>query len=538
MLKLLSLQNIILVEKAELSFIQGLNILTGETGSGKSAIMHGISLAIGERADSAVIRKGCEKGVIEASFECSHPRLLAQLSEGGIEHEAGHDLIIRREVIPSGKGRVFINHQLVQLTFLRKIGMQLVHIVGQHAGHKLLSTDYHRDLLDIYGELEPLLQQFKGHFQQETELQKKLGRLIAEEGQRLREIAICQRELEELEEARLKEGEEEELFTEYAFLFNAEEISTKIEEINQALTGNRQPIIASLHRQKQLLQDLSAYDPKLQEAYDSLQNALLELTEISHTLQNYQGRLQSQPERLHQVNERLTFLNHLKRKYGPTVQEIVLYQSNAKDKLIRLENAEMEIEDLKLKLEIAAEKSRQIAEELSSKRKIFAEQLQKELTEQLHSLNMNNATFKVSIEPQKRTIDGDDKVEFFICPNLGEHEIPLKDSASGGEISRVLLALQTLLAGKEQKGALIFDEIDGNIGGETASIVGDKLQQIARRHQVICITHFPQVACKAEHHLQIIKQEKEGRTVTLVQALDSPLRKKELERMAGGKKRG
>lgn len=535
MLKHLRLQNIILIEDASITFSGGLNILSGETGSGKSAIMHGLSLAIGERTDTSIIRKGSEKGVVEAVFDLDHSDLSAILCDGGIEHEAGQEVIIRRELSLSGKSRVFINNQLAQLSFLKRIGQHLAQIVSQHENQRLYSIDYHRSILDIYGNLSPLVQKFKKSFEQANLLSNKLDKLVNDEAQRLREIDICQRELEELEEAQIKEGEDEELFAEYTLLINAEELAEKIHEINQGLSGERQAIIIGLNRYGQLLDSLIRFDPKLKDTADALKSALMEIQEVSYSLRNYHTRLHYDANRLQEVNERLTLLNRLKRKYGSSVKEILAYQEKTQKKLEQLENADSEIENLRQELTEAQSYTNQLAKELTVSRKECAVKLENDLTEQLHALNMPKARLQVQIVEQTRTADGDNRVEFFLHPNVGEHCIALKDGASGGEISRVLLALQTLLAGKERPSSLIFDEVDANIGGETAAIIGEKLKEISQQHQVICITHFPQVASCAHYHLQISKEEREGRTVTLIKELDARARQKELARMAGNR---
>lgn len=419
---------------------------------------------------------------------------------------------------------------------MRKLGLQLVQIVGQHANQCLLSLDYHREVLDLYGNLHSLLHRYQQIYDTEKKLRQELEQLIQQEAQRLREIDVCQREIEELEEAQIKEGEDEDLFAEYTLLSNAEEVSTKIGEINQSLSGERQPLLAILNRQKQSLEALVHFDASLRETAQAFQNAFLELQEISHTMRYYQSRLHFDADRLHEINERLTLLNRLKRKYGATVEEILAYQTQTRAKLKRLENADSEIENLQQQLQEAEAQTQQFAHELTYKRQQCALEFEKALTMHLHSLNMSKAQFYIQVASQKRTREGDDRIEFFLCPNVGEHQIPLKEGASGGEISRVLLALQTLLAGKEQTATLIFDEVDANIGGETATIVGDKLREISQQHQVICITHFPQVASQADHHLQISKEEKDGRTLTIVQELDSLSRQLELARMAGRKK--
>lgn len=535
MLKYLRIQNIILVEDASIFFNKGLNILSGETGSGKSAIMHGLSLAIGERTDSTIIRKGSDKGIVEAAFELDHQDLINLLREGGIEHEDEQELIIRRELSSSGKSRVFINNQVAQLSFLKKVGQFLAQIVSQHANQSLYSTDYHRDLVDLFGDLQPLLEQFQKSYQNESSLRKELENMVSQESQRLREIDICQSELEELEEAHLKEGEDDELFAEYTFLVNAEELSNEIREINQSLSGERQAILGALNRHKLQLEALVRFDPKLQELSQTFQSGITELQEVAYSLRNYQAGLHYNAERLAEIDERLTQLNKLKRKYGSSVGEMLVYRDKTAKKLSLLENADFEIDHLKIKLAEAGNLSNQLAEELSAKRRVNATKLQHELTKQLHALNMSKSKFEAEIIKQKRNVHGDDRIEFFLHPNVGEHRIALKDGASGGEISRVLLALRTLLAFKERPSSLIFDEVDANIGGETAAIIGEKLRELSQQHQVICITHFPQVARFAHYHLQISKEERDGRTVTLIKELNDETRQKELARMAGKK---
>ncbi len=535
MLKYLRIQNVILIEQVDILFSTGLNILTGETGSGKSAILHGFSLAIGERTDISLIRKGCDKAIVEAIFDIDQqPSLLTHLIEAGIDHELGQELIVRREISLSGKSRIFINHQVAQLSLLRQVGSYLVQVVGQHANQSLFSLDHHRKILDLYGDLEEEVQVYHTSFNRENRLKQELNTLIHQEAQRLREIAICQRELEELEEASLREGEDDELFAEYTTLTHANELSEKVKEVQQALSGERQAVLTILNRQKAILDSIVSFDRALLETAQAFQNALLELQEIAHTLRQYHNRIQNNPERLLFINDRLSLINRLKRQYGATITDIQDYQSQTKTRLVHLENADIQIEELRLQLKNAEETTQRLASELTAHRQRVAIQLEQALTQQIQSLNMSKAEFIIIITPQKRTTSGDDKVEFFLKPNKGEHQIALKEGVSGGEISRILLALQTLLAGREKTSTLLFDEVDANIGGETATIIGDKLREIGQQHQVICITHFPQVAAQAHHHLQVLKEEKEERTFTSVRNLDQISRQQELQRMAGG----
>lgn len=535
MLKYLKLKNIILVDEATLSFDAGLNILTGETGSGKSAIMHGLSLVIGERSDTSMIRKGCEKGIVEAVFDLDYKDVKDILDKGGIDHESGQDLVIRREISLNGKNRIFINNQSAQLSFLKKIGCFLAQMIGQHANQSLYTVEFHREIIDVYGNLQPLVKKYRLAFERENEIRQKLHKYVSEEALRLRQIDSCLSELEELNEAQVKEGEEEELFNEYTFLVNTEELSEKVGEINQALTGERMPIIPLLNRQKQLLDSIISFDPQLKEVAESFQSVLAEIQEISHTLRNYQSSLHYDADRLYFLNERLALINRLKRKYGSSVSEILAYQKATQEKLRQLENGDLEIDQLKEELVKAETLTNEFAGELTVKRLEVADCFSKELTRELHALNMPKASFEVEVSKHKRMSEGDDRVEFFLLPNTGENRTALKDGASGGEISRVLLALQTLLAGKGGVSSLIFDEVDANIGGETASVIGLKLEKISQKHQVICITHFPQVARCAHFHIQISKEERDGRTVTVVQELNEAGKEKELARMSGNR---
>lgn len=537
MLKNLIVSNLILIESAKIPFEAGLNVLSGETGSGKSAILHALGLITGERADATIVRHGAEKGSVEAIFEIDHiPQVQNLLDESGIDHLKGEELIIRREIsTQSNKSRAFINNQQVQLGLLKQVSALLMEIVGQHINQRLLAVESHRGMVDLYGSLEREVQVVSQGWNDELSLKERLEGLLKSESQRVREIEICQMELAELQQAKLKEDEEEELFSEYTLLSNAEELTTKVSEVSNALSGERQvAVLPLLNRHKHTLEHLQKIDPSFGDMASSFENALLELHEISQSLRQYQARIEHNPARLEEVNERLTLINRLKKKYGNTVSEIKSYQSKTEEKLNRLLQADSEIETLQNQLKNISEENNRLCNKLTEQRREAGQKLEKAMTKELRSLNMPKATFHCEMIKQERGRYGCDRIEFYFSPNVGEKQISVRDCASGGELSRIMLALQTLLAGKERIPSLIFDEIDANIGGETAVVVGEKLKQIGRKHQVLCITHFPQVAKQADHHLQISKQEKSGRTVTLVHALDETSREKELTRMLGG----
>lgn len=534
MLKQLRIINLILVESAEIEFAEGFNVLSGETGSGKSAIMNAISLIAGDRAETSMIRKGADKAIVEAVFDRKGISIIESLLEqGGIDFEEGDELYIRREISAAGKSRAFINNQLAQAGLLRAVCMHLIHLVGQHANQDLLSLDRHRDILDLFGGFKDDAAAFSFSWDEEHALQNELDVLVNSEAQRIREIENCQRVIEELEEAGLKEGEDEELFNEYTFLVHAEEIGTKVQDICQMLNGEKSAVLAQLFRQKNTFDSLVGIDPSLAEVSQSFQNAVLELQEVANTLNIYQSRLEHNPDRLTEVNERLTWIARLKKKYGPTLQEVQAFAEENGKKLHELQNADLKIEELRGQLDSIKARNNRLAEQLTQNRKEAAQKLSAALKQELCSLNMPNVDFQIDVTVQKRGRSGDDRVEFFLLPNIGEHRIPIKDCASGGELSRVMLSLQTVLSGKERIPSLVFDEIDANIGGETAKVVGEKMKAIGKKQQVLCITHFPQVAKYADHHLQISKSVIGDRTITFIRALDDSLREHELARMSG-----
>jgi len=529
MIRLLKIQNLILIESAEIPFGERFNVLSGETGSGKSAIMEGLKIAFGQRSDSALIRKGSDKAIVEAAIEVrSGSPVHRLLADAGIDHTDGEELLIRREISATGKSRAFVNHQLVQISFLKQLGDFLVSIVSQHANQQLLTIDHHRLILDTFANLNESVEVFGGHFKRELETARKIKELKASESARLRELEVCRIEIEEIEEARLREGEDEELYREFALLTSTEDRLKAAQEVYQALNG-----IAPLKRLKASFEFLTRQDPKTASTAQSFTQALLELEEVANEMRRYLTSLEANPERLNQLNERLALLTKLQKKYGSSFAEIQQYLAKQKMRAAFLENADNAIEELQRELAELQQKNWVEIASISKKRHQFAAKLGKAVTSELHLLNMPNAEFLVAITAQEVTNSGQDRVEFLLKPNVGENCIPIRDSASGGELSRVLLALKTLLAGKEAKSALVFDEVDANIGGSTASIVGDKLKALGLNHQVICITHFPQVARHADTHWQISKSEKAGRTVTQVVALDKKSREQEILRMLG-----
>lgn len=536
MLVNLSLLNIVLVENADIPFEKGLNILSGETGAGKSAIMESLLLTMGKRADSGLLRYGSEKGAVEAAFSIDHlDEVLEILDEGGIDHEAGEYLIVRREISSSGKNRSFINNQLIQLPLLTKISSLLVDIVGQHSHQKLKSLSYHRNVLDQFGNLEKQAREVTTKWEYAFSLRKQLQEIQDRESEFLREIEVCRMELQEIEDANLRLGEEEEIFAEYSRLSHAEELAHSTGEIYNGLAENKDAVIPRLTAYVSTFENLTQMDSMLKELAEVLKNALLEVEEAAYTLRSYHNGVHQDPHRLSVINERLELINRLKRKYGGSVENIQAYQKKVDARLSTLLNSDAKLDSLREELDAAEKDCDSLCKKLTLERKKAAKKFEVAITDQIHLLNMSKAIFLVNVSKQERNTHGDDKVEFFLMPNTGEKCISVRECASGGELSRTMLGLKTVLAEMDKIPTLFFDEIDANIGGETAAIVGDKLKEIGKNHQVLCITHLPQVAKGADHHLRIAKNEVGDRTVTEITPLSDLERQSEMARMLGGK---
>lgn len=538
MIRQLKIRNLVLVQEAEIIFEKGLNVLTGETGAGKSAVLHALALVRGDKSDATILRKGAEKGSVEALFSIEHaPHIQHLLDETGIEpldSDNPHaELLLKREIHSNGRTRAFINNQVAQASLLEKLGELLFEIIGQHANQSLKSPDQHRQLLDLYGQLTPLYLEYRGSWHEKNRLSQELHLLTSQEAERIRMIEICEREIEEIEEAKLQEEEDETLFQEYTLLCSAEERASKLDELLNILQGDRNGVLLQLRRSEQLAKELCGMDRELEELEPVFKSAFIELEEAFYTLRNYRHHIDINPERTTKIDERLTLINKLKRKYGSSIEEILRYQERQKEKLNALKNSDQKIAEIHQLLDAQSKLLENLGNKLSTARLEAAQSMEAALTEQLRQLNMPKALFKVDISSQLPGPHGNEKVEFFLAPNAGEKCLPIRECASGGELSRVLLALKVLLTGKALIPTIIFDEIDSNIGGATAVVIGQKLKEIGKSHQVFCITHFAQVAKLGEHHLRIRKEEQEGRTFTFIETLNIQARKQEFERMLG-----
>lgn len=534
MLKQLTIANIVLIESIQLEFQSGLNALTGETGAGKSSIISALRLILGDRSDFSQIRKGCEKAQVTALFDIQHHHeLLEKLHQLGIDHEDGDPLIIKRELTRNSKSRCFVNHQAVQRSLLEMIGKYLISHVHQMAYVELFDVHTHLEMLDTFAEIRR--EEFATEFEQFIALQKELKILqnetLLREAKKERLIS----EIEEIQKFDFDDEEDEALFAKFKESMERLTSYDKIIKITESLFEGKYPILNLLHKNCLEIESLATNITSLNEVHNSLKNIIVELQDNFDILLKLQRSLDVDPKDIERMEIRLDEINKIKKKYGATASLVQKHLSDAQSELIHIQLQEerlLHIEDLLPTLKISLDEKASL---LTYRRNESAKELKRIITEELSFLNMPKAIFEIAITPSERTSTGDDRVEFLFAPNTGEKMLSLKDSASGGELSRVLLALKAALAKRERISTLIFDEIDAHLGGITATIVGEKIQEISHNRQVLCITHLPQVAKFANNHLFIIKNEKDGRTYTQAHTLDEKGRLQEMDRMLGKK---
>lgn len=534
MLRQLNIKDFILMEEAQLSFGSGFHVFSGETGSGKSAVLHALRLVGGERADVSIVRHGAAKGSVEAVFDLSKAaEAIELLQDSGIDLDDSFELVIRREVHVNGKSKAWINHQIAHLSLLKRVSSFLMQIVEQNASRRLQSTQDHLHIVDTHGDLTTLAESYTKGWEQLQATQKQLVALKENEGERLRLIEVCKMELAEIEEAAITAEEEDIIFAEYSLLANAAQRSALCSDLLNNLQEGGPAIIPRLHRMAHKLEELQTLDPSIKARMSSLSPALLELQELSYELQRYSSQIDSDAKKLASLDGRLALISKLKKKYGGSCAAIVSYGIKAKKRVVELEQSDNAIELLEKEVETQKKNVFDKAAYLTAERSAAALSFAGSMEKELHELNMPQAQFFAAIIPNSCNRHGNESIEFFLQSNVGEKKTSLCTGASGGEIARVLLALHVLLAGKDKTPTLFFDEIDANIGGLTATKIAKKLIKIAKNHQVICVTHFRQVAEPAEHHLTVVKKEIEGRTVSVIEMLSVEKRDKELIRMSG-----
>lgn len=546
MLLELEVKNFALINELNLQFEKGLNVLTGETGAGKSIIIDAVNMVIGERADRSVVRKGTNKCTIQAIFDGSGVKTLRDtFNENGIEIDEGESVIVTREIYSNGRSVSRINGTLVTQGLLKSITEKLIDIHGQHQHQSLLNPLFHIELLDAFGggETSKLRQTIEDNYKLLLKTEAKLRDLCGNEMERERKLDLLRFQLDEIDAAGLKEGEEEDLSLQRNLLANSEKIFKTVADAYEGLyEGTSYPsVVDNIGKITGQFHGIAAYHERLEGFNQTLQDIQYRLEDLSRELRDYKDTIDFEPFLLDEVERRLDIINSLKRKYGGSIGEILEYRNRIQAELDFYINSEEEIEGLKLRIENLKGILEVESIKLSKIRGEIAASLEKGLKGILNDLNMPRAHFKVELKSQrdaanqlKFTSKGIDHVEFMISTNLGEEVKPLAKIASGGEMSRIMLAIKTILADVDEINTLIFDEIDTGISGNTAKTVGEKLYEISKGHQVICITHLPQIAAMADTHFLIEKIEEAGATTTQVNKIDKIMRINEIGRLLGG----
>jgi DNA repair protein RecN (Recombination protein N) len=552
MLSELSIRNLAVIEQVHIHCKSGFHVLTGETGAGKSIIIDALSLIVGARGSSDLVRYGSDKAEIEASLEVesTHPiwHVLASL---GIEGYSDEKLIIRREITSQGKSSARINGQIVNLTMLREVGECLVNIHGQHEHQSLLHTEQHIHLLDSYGEqtIKPAKDAYQASYNVFVQLRKELLELRDNSMQALQMTDLYRFQVDEISAAKLKEGEDEALMDERSKLANSEKLHTSVSDAYELLYGTGASI-TSVNKALNRLSDIMKYDAAvLQPLQEQLQTAYYQLEDVAYGLRDYRESIEFNPNRLDQIEDRLDVISTLRKKYGATVPDVLLYLNNIQAELNTIENKDSLIEELEAKLANEEVILANAALELSSRRTEVASQLAQEIESELRDLHMERTIFKVQIGRAeargdegircdglryKYSSDGIDQIEFMMSPNPGEPLRSLAKIASGGELSRIMLALKTIFARIDRVPVLVFDEVDTGVSGRAAQAIAEKMSQLSRHCQVFSITHLPQVASMSDVHYSIHKEVADGRTFTKVTDLNEQNRIEELARMLGG----
>jgi DNA repair protein RecN (Recombination protein N) len=548
MLRELRIKNFAVIDEVALELGPGLNIITGETGAGKSIILNALGMISGERGSSEIIRHKEEEASVEALFESLPELLRSQLSNAGFDSDG--DMVIKRVLNRSGKNRIYLNGSLCPLALLAEVGSSLVHIYGQHEHHTLLQPDTHLTLLDYFGDLGKKAEEMKQKFGVLTVAWTRLTETRESLEKRRREKALIEDQAEEISRAQLKSGEEEELRATKNILAHAEKLHEGSREGEELLYEGENALVSRLGKYASKLRDLTGVDESLRPTSELIESSLAQLQEAASDLRRYADRIHFEPDALERLEDRLAEIQRLKRKYHGSAEDVLRIGAEFNAALATLDRGEEEMSSLEKAFEEARGAAWNAAEKLSSDRQRVAKRFKKEMEKEVKSLGMPETTFEVRFITQDEKPDqppffiagrrlsdrGMDQVEFYFSPNPGEPVKPLAKTASGGELSRLMLAIKALALAPVEISTLLFDEVDAGVGGSVAEIVGKKLRQVAASHQVICVTHLPQIAALADSHHVVQKEVEKGRTFTRVKRLSESDRVTEVARMLGGVK--
>lgn len=531
MLELLHIENIAIIERADISFRPGFNVLTGETGAGKSIVIDALSAVLGQRASRDLIRTGADHAFVSAVFSHIPQGLGADLCI-----EDAEEWLLQREIYADGKNICRLNGRPMTVTQLRTLGNRLLNIHGQHDGQQLLDETQHIIYLDQYGRYMPLQIVYSEKFAALQEIQSKISALQMDESEKARRIDTLQFQIKDLERANLQMGEEEELLERRNLLRNGEKFISAIQGADYCLNGddNSEGVLSLLRQAQEQLSSLRNLSDAFSQLYERLESAYSEVYDIAYTVQEKKDEFDFAPGELDIVESRCDLLYRLKKKYGATVEDMMAYLERCKQELDQIAFADDRLALLQKQHEKAMNDVLAAARELSLQRKVVAKDLEQQIIQELQELNMSSIRFEVAFSEKNPDANGIDEVRFLMSANVGEELRPIHKIASGGELARIMLAMKTVFSQQEQIGTMVFDEVDTGVSGRAAQKVAEKMARISRQKQVLCVTHLPQLAAMADTHFTVEKGVSGGRTFTKVQELSRLQRREELARLTGG----
>lgn len=537
MLELLHIENIAVIEQADIQFRPGFNALTGETGAGKSIVIDAMGAVLGGRTSRDLIRTGSKKAVVSAEFSGVAGNLPG-LAESGAEPDEDGFLMIQREIDADGKNLCRINGRPVTVSQLRALGSNLLNIHGQHDGQQLLDEEQHGAYLDRFGRLEDALGKYRGVYDTMAGLRRRMDALQMDEAEKVRKVDSLRFQIEELERAELRPGEEEELLERRDLLRNGEKYLSAVSGADQCLNGDDEAsgAVSLIQEAENALIHVKGRNGRLEDIWNRLEQLRCEAYDLAETVRDMAGEFDFSPEELDAVESRSDQLYRLKKKYGSTVEDMLAYLDRSRRELDEIEAADDTLARLKSQLAGAEESVNAAGAALTKVRKASAVDLEQRILKELRDLDMDRVRFSIEFTPKEPGQDGCDTIRFLMSANAGEDLKPIARIASGGELARIMLALKNVLAEQERVGTLVFDEVDTGVSGRAAQKVAEKLAQVSRHKQVLCVTHLPQLAAMADSHFSVEKGVRKGRTFTQVLQLDREQRKAELARLTGGSK--
>ena len=533
MLERLHIKNIAVIDEAEIEFNNGFNVLTGETGAGKSIIIDSINMVLGERTSKNLIRNGEKKAVVEALFYINNAEIISQLDEMGIETEDGM-LLLYRDVNTDGKSVYKINGSMATASNIREIASMLINIHGQNDNQSLLTPSAHIDFLNAYAKLSTELNAYRTEHKLVNELEESINNLQFDEREKERQTDLYSFQIEEINNANLTVGEDEKLAERKRFISSIGKIADVINTSHSALYESERSVYDSISGVVNNLQSVAEYDDKLSEIYERLNSTAIELDDIIYQIRDYRDSMEFDESEIDQIENRLDTINNLKRKYGNTIEDILAYRDEISEKLNKFFKSDEEINRLQKELDIAKSARKELASKLTEARKKASLELSSKICNELSDLDMSKVRFEVEIKECEYNKNGCDSVEFLISVNAGEPLKPLSKIASGGEMSRIMLAIKSIFSDTDPVDTLIFDEIDTGVSGRAAQKIAEKINKISSNKQILCITHLAQIAAMADTHYLIEKAVENDRTFTKVSPLDDNSRKNELARIIGG----